>query len=228
MPLLALFLIAAPLAAPQPAGASGTGTLAGRITLNGLAPKLANLPVTRDMKTCGTSKPDESLEVKDSGVKNAVVWLADLPTPKDFKPEKEKLDQQGCVFLPHVLVAPVGATVDVVNSDKALHNVRAQAGADRLFNYAMPIPGHVVPTKLKKEGIFKLSCDVHPWMRGWLLALPTTHYAVSGEDGTYRIADLPAGKHRIKIWHERFGEREAEVEISPGGTATHDVAYNPR
>jgi plastocyanin len=180
------------------------------------------------MKTCGSSKQDESLEVKDSGVKNAVVWLADVPTPKDYKPPKEKLDQQGCVFLPHVLVAPVGATVDVVNSDKALHNVRAQAGADRLFNYAMPIPGHVVPTKLKKEGIFKLSCDVHPWMRGWLLALPTTRYAVSGEDGTYRIADLPPGKHKLKIWHERFGERDAEVEIAAGGTATHDVAYNPR
>ena len=107
-------------------------------------------------------------------------------------------------------------------------HVRAQAGADRLFNYAMPIPGHVVPTRLKKEGIFKLSCDVHPWMRGWLLALPTTHYAVSGEDGKYELAGLPPGKHKVKIWHERFGEREAEVEIAAGGTATHDVAYNPR
>src|SRR3954467_10666671 len=117
MPLLALFLIAAsPAAAAQPAASSATGTLSGKITLNGLAPKLANLPVTRDMKTCGTSKPDESLEVKDSGGKNAVVWLADPPEPKNFKPPKEKLDQEGCVFLPHVLVAPVGATVDVVNS----------------------------------------------------------------------------------------------------------------
>jgi plastocyanin len=229
MPLLALLVIAAlPAAAAQPAAPSATGTLAGRITLNGLAPKLANLPVTRDMKTCGTSKPDESLEVKDSGVKNAVIWLTDVPEPKDFKPPTEKLDQQGCVFVPHVLVAPVGATVDVINDDKALHNVRAQAGADRLFNYAMPIPGQVVPTKLKKEGIFRLSCDVHPWMRGWLLALPTTHFALSGEDGRYSIADLPPGKHKIKIWHERFGERDAEVEIAAGSAATYDVAYNPR
>jgi plastocyanin len=208
--------------------AADVGTLAGKITLNGLAPKLGNLPVTRDMKTCGATKPDESLEVKDSGVKNAVVWFEDVPEPRDFKPAKEKLDQQGCVFVPHVLVAPVGATVDVVNSDKALHNVRAQAGAERLFNYAMPIPGHVVPTKLAKAGIYKLSCDVHPWMRGWLLVVPTTKYAVSGEDGTYQIAGVPPGKHKLKIWHERFGEREAEVEIAADKPATHDVAYNPR
>lgn len=216
MPLLALLL------------AASTGTLAGKVTLNGLAPKLANLPVTRDMKTCGSTKPDDSLEVKDGGVKNAVVWFTDMPEGKDFKPGKQKLDQQGCMFVPHVLVVPEGTTVDVVNSDKALHNVRAQAGAERLFNYAMPIPGHVVPTRLKKSGIFKLSCDVHPWMRGWLLVVPTTRFTVTGEDGTYKLEDVPPGKHKIKIWHERFGEREAEIEIAPGQTATHDVAYNPR
>ena len=209
--------------------AADAGTLAGKVTLTGLAPKLANLPVTRDMKTCGTTKPEEALEVSDGGgVKNAVVWLADVPLPKEHKPAKEKLDQQGCVFVPHVLAAPVGSTLDVTNSDKALHNVRAQAGETRLFNYAMPIPGYVVPTKLRKEGIFRLSCDVHPWMRGWLLVLPTAAYAVSGEDGTYKIEGVPAGKHKVKIWHERLGEREAEVEIAAGQTASHDVAYTPR
>ena len=133
-----------------------------------------------------------------------------------------------CQFTPHVVVAPQGATLDVINSDKALHNVRAQAGETRLFNYAMPIPGHVVPTRLKKDGTFKLSCDVHPWMRGWLLILPTRAFAVTAEDGTYKIAGVPAGKHRVKVWHERLGEREAEVEVAPGQTASYDVRYTPR
>ena len=130
--------------------AAETAALAGKVTLSGLAPKLGNLPVTRDMKVCGNTKPDESLEVATGGaLKNAVVWLTDVPLPKGFKPQKEKLDQQQCAFVPHVLAAPVGTTVEVVNSDKALHNVRAEAGEVRLMNYAMPIPGHVVPTKLK-------------------------------------------------------------------------------
>src|SRR6266404_7049094 len=202
MILLALLLSAVP------------GALPGKLTLSGLAPKLANLPVTRDMKLCGNSKPDESLEVSDGGgVKNAVVWLADVPLPADFKPGKEKLDQQQCVFLTHVVVAPLGATLEVMNSDKVLHNVRAQAGDVKLMNYAMPIPGHVVPTKLKKDGIFKVSCDVHPWMRAWLVVLPTAAFAITGEDGRYGIADLSPGRHRVKIWHERLGEREAEIEI---------------
>ncbi len=208
--------------------AQATGALAGKVTLAGLAPKLANLPVTRDMKVCGTSKTDESLEVKDGAVKNVVVWFTDVPLPKDAQLPKEKLDQQACVFVPHVLVAPLGATVDVVNSDKALHNVRAQAGETKLMNYAMPIPGHVVPTKLKKEGIFKVSCDVHPWMRAWLLVLPTEAYAVTDENGTYRIEGVPPGRHKVKIWHERLGEKDAEVEIGADKTTTYDVKYTPR
>jgi plastocyanin len=205
-----------------------TSALAGKVTLPGLAPTLAPLPVTRENKVCGTNKPDESLEVKDSGIKNVVVWFTDVPLAKDAKPPRQRLDQQACTFVPHVLAAPVSAGLDVVNSDRTLHNVRAQAGEVKVMNYAMPIPGHVVPTKLRTEGIFKVHCDVHPWMSAWLLVLPTTAYAITDENGAYRIEGVPAGKHKIKIWHERLGEKDAEVEIAPGQTAVLDVQYTPR
>jgi plastocyanin len=221
--------IAAPMIPLALLLAASTGALAGKVTLSGLAPKLAPLPVTRDMKVCGNNKPDESVEVSQGGgVRNAVVWVADVPLPKDVKASREKLDQQHCAFVPHVVAAPVGSMVDVVNSDKALHDVRAQAGDVKLMNYTMPVPGHIVPTKLKKEGIFKVSCDVHPWMRAWVLVLPTAAFAITAEDGTYAIGDLPPGKHRVKIWHERLGEREAEIDIRADETARYDVQYNPR
>src|SRR5437588_11070698 len=116
MLLLALVLLAA-----------DTGGVSGKVTVAGLAPKLANLPVTKDMKYCGTSKPDESLEVgPGGGVRNVVVWLTDVPAPKKIE-KKQKLDQQSCVFTPHVAAATVGSTLDVINSDPVLHNARAQA-----------------------------------------------------------------------------------------------------
>jgi plastocyanin len=217
MILLALALLAA-----------DTGAISGKVTIAGLAPKLANLPVTRDLKFCGTNKPDESLEVgAGGGVKNVVLWVTDVPLPKKIE-KKHKLDQQACVFTPHVVAAPLGSTLDVVNSDPVLHNARAQAGETRVFNYAMPIKGHTVPTKLKKEGFFKVSCDVHSWMRAWVVVLPTAAFAISDANGAYSLEGVPAGRHKVKIWHERLGEREDEIEVTAGGTATHDVALNPR
>ncbi len=80
--------------------AADTGAIAGKVTLAGLAPKLANLPVTRDLKICGTSKPDESLEVgSGGGVKNVVISVVDVPAPKKPPAAKQKLDQQACVFV---------------------------------------------------------------------------------------------------------------------------------
>ncbi len=222
MLLIALSL----LAAAEPAAAAGK--IAGKVTVGGLAPKLATLPVTRDMKICGSSKPDEALEVgAGGGVKNAVIWVTDAPAPKKIE-KKYKLDQQGCLFIPHVLAMPVGAEVDVVNSDPVLHNVRAQAGDLKAFNWAMPVKGHVVATHIKRESIYKVSCDVHPWMRAWLVVLPTERFALTDADGAYLIAGLPPGKHKVKIWHERLGEREQEIDVQPGQTATHDVAFTPR
>jgi plastocyanin len=206
------------------------GSLSGKVTLTGLAPKLANLPVTRDAKPCGgPSKPDEALEIgSGNGIKNAVVWFTDIKEPPGERKEKEKLNQDNCQYVPHVVVAPVGTTLDVVNSDSVLHNVRATEGNNKLFNYAMPIKGHVVPTKLRKEGIYKIGCDVHPWMRAWLLVLGTATYAITDENGAYKLEGLPPGKHKVKIWHERLGEKDQEIEIADDKGAVWDVAYNPR
>jgi plastocyanin len=205
------------------------GSLSGKATLTGLAPKLANLPVTRDMKSCGTNKPDESLIVGEgNGIQNAVVWFSGMKDALPERKEKAKLDQQQCQFVPHVLVAPLNTTLDVVNSDAVLHNVRASEGDKKLFNYAMPIQGHVVPTKLRRDGIFKVACDVHPWMRAYLLVLATDKYAVTNDKGDYKIDGLKPGKYKVRMWHEKLGEKEQEIEIADDKNATWDVAFTPK
>ena len=138
--------------APPPPGATGPGAgkVSGKVTLSGLPPKLATLPVTRDIKICGTNKADESLEVgQGGGVKNAVLWIVDGPKPVKAEKIKMTLDQKQCEFLPHVVALPAGATLDIVNGDKVFHNVHAREGDRTVFNYAMPVPNHVIPKPLK-------------------------------------------------------------------------------
>jgi plastocyanin len=216
-------------ASPPGAGAAGSGKVSGKVTLSGLAPKLANLPVTRDMKTCGPSKPDESLEVgQGGGVKNAVLWIVDGPKPARADKIKVTLDQRQCDFTPHVVAIPAGATLEIVNGDKLFHNVHARDGDRTVFNYAMPVPNHVIPRPLNQAGLLRITCDVHPWMRAWVDVLPTSAFAVTDESGSYAIPGVPPGKHRVKLWHERLGEKEQQVEVKAGGTATLDLELTPK
>jgi plastocyanin len=208
---------------------AGAGKVAGKVTLTGLAPKLANLPVTRDMKTCGTSKPDEALEVgQGGGVKNAVLWIVDGPKPAKGEKAKAPLDQKQCDFVPHVLAIPAGATLDIVNGDKLFHNVHAREGDKTVFNYAMPVPNHVIPKQLKDAGLLRITCDVHPWMRAWVYVLPTTAFAVTDDSGAFTISGVPSGKHTLKLWHERLGEKQQDVDVRADGTATVDIQLTPR
>src|ERR1700716_1615480 len=90
--------------APQSGAAGDKGKVSGKVTISGLAPKLANLPVTRDIKSCSANKPDESLVVGQAGgVKNAVVWIVDGPKPPRGFKQKYKLDQKNCEFTPHIV-----------------------------------------------------------------------------------------------------------------------------
>jgi len=209
---------------------TGAGKVTGKVTLTGLAPKLAPLPVTRDMKTCGTTKPDESLEVSQGGgVKNAVLWIADGPkAAKDASKSKVTLDQKQCEYAPHVLAMPAGGTLQIVNGDKLFHNVHARDGDRTVFNYAMPVPNHVIPKPLKEAGVLRITCDVHPWMRAWVHVLATSAFAVTDDSGGYTISGVPPGKHTLKLWHERLGEKEQQVNVPAGGAATADLQLTPK
>lgn len=229
----ALGLLAADTAAKTDAGTPatpGTGRIAGKVTLAGLAPSLANLPVTRDLKICGSSKPDEALEVGvGGGVKNVVLWLPEGPKPtREEAARKVKLDQQACAYVPHLIAAPVGATLNVTNSDPVLHNVHATEKDAKAFNYAMPLKGHVVPTKLNTTGTIKIACDVHPWMHAVVHVLPTSAYSVTNEGGTYLIENVPPGHYKLHLSHERLGERDDEVDVTAGQTVQHDLSLTPR
>jgi plastocyanin len=220
--LLALALLGQASGAP-------TGKISGKVTIAGLAPKLPNLPVTRDIKVCGGSKPDEALVVGDGGgVKNAVLWLVDGPPPKKSDKHTFKLDQKNCQFEPHVVAMPVGATLDVVNSEKLFHNVHGREGDKTVFNFAMPVPDYVIPKQLKTPGLIRVVCEVHPWMRSWVDVLPTTAFAVTDESGSFTIADVPPGKHTVRLWHERLGDREQQIDVASGHTASLDLQLSPR
>jgi plastocyanin len=222
---------------PEPAAGSkyaeldsvpNAGVIKGTVTYTGTN-KAPTLEITKDTAVCTHGgQPDGSLEVADGKLKNAVVAITDpIAQGKKWEIEKISVDNKECAFVPRVQIGREGGKVEATNSDQLLHNVNMQVkeGGKTLANVALPAPGIKQSKELKEAGLIEVKCDVHAWMHAWIYVSPHPYAAVTREDGTFEMTDVPPGEYNAKVWHESLGEGTAKVKVDPGGTATLDHAF---
>jgi len=194
----------------------------GTVKVAGPVPIAPLIPVDeKHVAACGKAQESPSLIVGGGGVlQNAVVSLEPLDTldPSDAPGASDKvtlvLDQTNCRFSPHVLIVPVGEAFLVTNHDPMDHDVRTFSGAEIISRFETPPFSKPVEQKLDKAGTYVVRCGLHKWMHAFVIASEHPFYAVTGPGGTFKINNLPPGKYRLHIWHERLGEHEEPVEIS--------------
>jgi len=152
-----------------------------------------------------------------------VIFVEDIdgsfPAPK----EPAIMDQKGLRFAPHVLVIQVGATVEFPNSDPMSHNVFSISDAKR-FNLGLYARGTLRRLKFDKPGVAELLCNVHLEMSGYIVVVKNPYFARTDSTGTYRIDGVPAGRHRLRCWHERLPAQERTVEVPETGSVTVDFS----
>jgi plastocyanin len=197
-----------------PAIAQEGGSLTGRISFAGSPPPKKKLDITKDKEVCGKTEIfDESLVVgSDKGVKNVVVSILGAKGGK-FASQKVELDQNGCVYKPHVVVVPVTGQLDILNNDGILHNIHTYSTANPSINKAQPKFKKVLSEKFTKPEIIKTSCDAHAWMTAWVVVTDHPFVAVTDEKGNFTIKDVPPGNYKVEIWHETLGKQVKEVSI---------------
>lgn len=159
---------------------------------------------------------------KDSGaITNVMVYIKDGLGDATFEPpaDKKELDQQGCMYIPHVMTIQVGQTLTIKNNDDTLHNIHSFPEKQRPFNFAQPKKGDTKDEVFKREEIVKVKCDVHPWMSAYIGVFNSPHHGVTDKDGTVTIEDVPAGKYTFAAWHEELGEVTQEVTVEDGKAA---------
>ena len=200
----------------------GSGSIHGRVTTAATV-TAAPQKVTVDEKICGASVPNESIVLdKDGGVAHAVVSVKGLVWG-DTPPAR--LTNKGCRFVPHVSVARPGAVLEVTSEDGTLHTTHAYALDGRsLYNIALPpLLGITAKRPVEKaSGPIRFACDTHPWMQGFVY-VSTDRAVVSGADGRFVFADVPAGSYELTVWHERLKGPVQRVTVASDWTV--DVAF---
>lgn len=210
-----------------------TGTVKGRISFTGKEPGNRVIRMGMDPMCASANAGKRPVnEVYLVGANNAlgnvfVKLEGSFPaTPVPSQPVE--IDQLACFYKPRVLGARVGQTLRVKNGDNLLHNVHSDSAKRNGFNFAEPVKGMQRDVTLKDEEMLRIGCDVHRWMTAWVGIVPHPYFAVSDVQGTFTIANVPAGKRNITAWHEAFGTLTKAVDVKAGQTATVDFVYTQK
>jgi hypothetical protein len=210
-----------------PAFGEPTGKITGTVQLAGPAPVRPPHQVFKHPEVCGQTVPDDRLVVgPQGGLRWAVVTVNGVRGGKKANRETTVvLDNRGCRFMPHVLVAEVDQWLEVRNSDPVLHNADARIGNETLFNVAIT-PDRHVRQPLARAGLVAITCEVrHTWMSAFVAVTDHPYHTVTDVYGTYEIADLPPGKYTVRVWHEELGTQDLPVTVEAGKSATVDFTY---
>src|SRR5262245_8660340 len=107
--------------------AAGAGTVKGTVRLAGGSVEVKKLKVTVDQAVCGTAKDAEDVVVSpDMGLRNVVVSLVTPPPDAKWSVAPAvQMDQKQCVFVPRVIVVPVGGTAGCLTNDRLRHNIHS-------------------------------------------------------------------------------------------------------
>jgi plastocyanin len=109
----------------------------------------------------------------------------------------EQLDRE---FVPYVSVIQVGTQVEFPNRDPIQHHVYSFSPAKtfEIKLYTGRSPG---TTLFDKPGIITIGCNIHDWMIGYILVVPTPYFAKVDAAGNAMLRDLRPGAYEVRAWH---------------------------
>jgi plastocyanin len=219
-------------AAPAGGAAAGKGSasVSGKVSFAGTAPAPEKIKVSAD-PYCQKEHKDglerKTVDVKDGGLKDVFVYVKSgitgtYPPPTD----SVELDQQGCMYKPHLVALQVGQSLKIKNNDETLHNIHPRPTVNAEFNIGQPRKGmESTKTFDKKEVMIPVGCDVHPWMRSYISVVDHPFFAVTDEDGKFEIKGLPAGEYEIEAVHEKLKSTTGKITVKDGESAKLDLNY---
>ncbi len=216
--------------------AQGTATITGSVKFTGKKPRMRPIDMAGADEKCAEAhggvrqKPETVIINKNGTLKNVFVWVKSGAEGWDFPmPEGDALlDQKGCLYFPHVQGMRTGQSLSIKTSDPTAHNVHGYAKVNRSFNRSQPAGAANVAIRMRRGEAsppMKVKCDIHPWMNAFVAVVDHPYFAVTGEDGSFELANLPPGTYTIETWHEKYETMEQTVTIADKASQTLEFTY---
>jgi hypothetical protein len=209
-----------PLAAAM-AGQAGFGTIKGRLVWGGdQAPPPAVLvekgKATKDPAICAATATLTNNELvvdpQNKGIKFAFAYLV-RPNGENTeavkallnKTAKVVIDQKNCEFLPYSTAMHQDQAIIFKSSDPVNHNIHLSPFTNQPFNLLLAPNGDTEKRLVAERRVIPLSCDIHPWMKGWIMVFDHPFFAVTEADGSFEIKGVPPGAQNLVVWQAAIG-----------------------
>jgi plastocyanin len=185
------------------------GKVTGHVRLLGQAPAMPEFKI--DDPACAQATANNRLDVGEQlGIVSAVVYIdgiAEGKAPRAIAQSELTIEQRGCQYTPHVVVAPLGSTVTFVNDDDVPHNVRVENAVtdSMMFNRAQPVRGRRDSMVVRQAGPASVGCDYHPWMNAYVFGVKSPYYALTDRSGRFEIDGIPPGTYTVRVWINGVG-----------------------
>jgi plastocyanin len=194
----------------------GDGTIRGTVRFIGEPPEM---PLIDNQPCHDEAEPirEETIVVgSERGLKNVLVYLTGAPRFSGAGNDPAVLDQKSCRYVPHVIAVQVGQTLRIRSSDPTMHNVHYNPDHNPPANFGMTTRGAEKDVTFDQQDIFRVKCDVHPWMTAYIGVFDNPFFAVTGDDGAFALKQVPPGRYTLVAWHERLGTQEKQVTVEDG------------
>ncbi|HAE40581.1 MAG TPA: methylamine utilization protein [Candidatus Riflebacteria bacterium] len=148
-----------------------------------------------------------------------------VPAMSKIPAELEQIDKE---FKPNVTIIQRGGKVLFPNRDSVSHHVYSFSEAKK---FELPLyTGASRPIVFENPGVVTLGCNIHDWMKGYIVVVDTPFFGLSDATGVVTIKDLPVGAWRLEVWHPRLkdGLMVREVNLADGAALSESFTLSLR
>ena len=192
------------------------GSVKGTVLFEGEPPTQPVLKRDSDPK-CAKDRIDEAIVVTKGKLRDVVVRIKNGSTGTHAPPAQPVvIDQRDCMYTPRVVGLVAGQKLVVRNSDNTFHNIHGTLLGKDLWNKPQAPKADDLTldaSAARPDDVIGLQCDVHGWMKAYVVVNDSPFFAVTGSDGAFEIKGLPQGDYTLEAWHPTLGTKSIKIQI---------------